>query len=560
MTKKYYTYLLAVVLMLIMAACTSDSEVEVTDEDGNTEEANTGGDLVASYATDVSSLDPAGQNDLPSDQRRNVIYEGLHYLNDHLEPEPRLATDYEQTDETTWVFNLREGVQFHDGTEFNAEAVKANIERIVDPAVASSRANIFEMVEEVNIVDDYTVEIVTEYPFAALPNYLAHDAGGMVSKAVIDEDYQNAIDEAELDITLDEFYDQRTAGGEEYEKTAGDVGRATGTIVEQKPVGTGYMQFQSRSPGENVVVERFDDYWDEPAKLDTITFKVVAEDASRIAELESGQSHFIQGFDNGQWERIENHPEMETHPVYNLSNEYVGMNTQKGPLKDKRVRQAIGHMVDKETIMEGIYYGVGRTMKGALQEEILGYNEDLEDLDYNPERAKELLEEAGYGDGFDMTIMTNDTPERVDLAIYLQEELKTVGINLNIEQLEWGAYLEAVSNGEHDLFILGWPNPVGDPDQGIWPLFHSSMQGTPGNRSFFDNAEVDDLLEQGRRELDDTKREEIYQEIDKILVEEQPAVFIRQSQSANAARTEVEGLYISHFNKPDFRNVTINEQ
>lgn len=543
-----------------MAACTSDSEVEVTDEEGNTEDTNTGGDLVASYATDVSSLDPAGQNDLPSDQRRNVIYEGLLYLNDDLKPEPRLATDYKQTDETTWVFNLREEVQFHDGTEFNAEAVKTNIERIVDPAVASSRANIFEMVEEVNVIDEYTVEIVTEYPFAALPNYLAHDAGGMVSKTVIDEDYQNALNEAELDMTLDEFYEQRAAGGEEYEETANEVGRATGTIVEQKPVGTGYMQFQSRSPGENVVVERFDDYWDEPAKLDTITFKVVAEDASRIAELESGQSHFIQGFDNAQWERIESHPEMETHPVYNLSNEYVGMNTQKGPLEDKRVRQAIGHMVDKETIMEGIYYGVGRTMKGALQEEILGYNEGLEDLEYNPERAKELLEDAGYGDGFDLTIMTNDTSERVDLAIYLQEELKEVGINLNIEQLEWGAYLEAVSNGEHDLFILGWPNPVGDPDQGIWPLFHSSMQGTPGNRSFFDNAEVDELLEQGRRELDDTKREEIYQEIDEILVEEQPAVFIRQSQSANAARTEVEGLYISHFNKPDFRNVTINEQ
>ncbi|WP_026858791.1 glutathione ABC transporter substrate-binding protein [Jeotgalicoccus psychrophilus] len=560
MANKYYTYLLMAALMIIMAACTSDSDVEVTDEEGNTEETSTGGDLVASYATDVSSLDPAGQNDLPSDQRRNVIYEGLLYLNDELEPEPRLATDYEQTAETTWVFNLREGVQFHDGTELNAEAVKANIERIVDPAVASSRANIFEMIEEINVVDDYTVEIITEYPFAALPNYLAHDAGGMVSKAVIDEDYQNALDEAELDMTLDEFYEQRAAGGAEYEETANEVGRATGTIVEQKPVGTGYMQFQSRSPGENVVVERFDDYWDEPAKLDTITFKVVAEDASRIAELESGQSHFIQGFDNAQWERIENHPEMETHPVYNLSNEYVGMNTQKGPLEDKRVRQAIGHMVDKDTIMEGIYYGVGRTMKGALQEEILGYNEDLEDLEYNPERAKELLEEAGYGDGFDLTIMTNDTPERVDLAIYLQEELKEVGINLSIEQLEWGAYLEAVSNGEHDLFILGWPNPVGDPDQGIWPLFHSSMQGTAGNRSFFDNAEVDELLEQGRRELDDAKREEIYQEIDKILVEEQPAVFIRQSQSANAARTEVEGLYISHFNKPDFRNVTINEQ
>ncbi|CAD2079551.1 diguanylate phosphodiesterase [Jeotgalicoccus coquinae] len=560
MAKKYFTYLLMAAMVIVLAACTDDSEVDVGDGEGSTEEASSGGDLVASYATDVSSLDPAGQNDLPSDQRRNVIYEGLLYLNDDLEPEPRLATDFEQTDDTTWVFNLREGVEFHDGTEFTAEAVKANIERIVDPAVASSRANIFEMIEEVNVIDDYTVEIVTEYPFAPLPKYLAHDAGGMVSKAIIDEDYQNAIDEAELNITLDEFYAEREAGGKEYEETADAVGRATGTVVEQKPVGTGYMKFQSRSPGENVVVERFDNYWDEPAKLDTITFKVVTEDASRIAELESGQSHFIQGFDNGQWERIEEHPEMETHPVYNLSNEYVGMNTQKGPLEDKRVRQAIGHMVDKETIMEGIYYGVGRTMKGALQEELLGYNEDLEDLEYDPERAKELLEEAGYGDGFEMNIMTNDTPERVDLAIYLQEELKEVGIKLNIEQLEWGAYLEAVSNGEHDLFILGWPNPVGDPDQGIWPLFHSSMQGAPGNRSFFDNAKVDELLEQGRRELDEEKRKEIYQEIDKILVEEQPAVFIRQSQSANAARTEVEGLYISHFNKPDFRNVTINEQ
>lgn len=556
---KFYRYTLTIAMVIFLAACTSDADVEVTEEGGETNE-NTGGDLVASYASDTSSLDPAGQNDLPSDQRRNVLYEGLFYLNDDLEPEPRLATDYEQTDETTWVFNLREDVTFHDGTDFNAEAVKASIERVIDPAVASSRANIFEMVTEINIIDDYTVEIVTEYPFASLLNYLSHDAGGIVSKAIIDEDYQNAIDEAGLNMTADEYYELRETGGEEYEDIADQIGQNIGAVVEQKPTGTGYMKFQSRSPGENVVVERFDEYWDEPAKLDTVTFKVVTENASRIAELESGQSHFIQGFDNAQWERIENNPDMEVHPVYNISNEYVGMNTQKGPLQNKKVRQAIGHMVNKDKIMEGIYYGVGRTMKGALQEEVLGYNEELEDLEYNPERAQELLDEAGFSDGFDLTIMTNDTPERVDLAIYLQEEFEAVGINLEIEQLEWGAYLEAVSNGEHDLFILGWPNPVGDPDQGIWPLFHSSMQGAGGNRSFFENEEVDELLEQGRRESDLEKREAIYQQIDKILVEEQPSVFIRQALSANAASTEVEGLYIDHFNKPDFRNVTINEQ
>lgn len=554
---KKFKYIIFAMTLLMLAACTDDSEVM---EEENAASDSSGGDLVASYASDASSLDPAGQNDLPSDQRRNVIYEGLFYLDEDLNPQPRLATDYEQTDDTTWVFNLREGVKFHDGTDFNADAVKASFERIMDPAVASARANIFEMISEINVIDDYTIEIVTEYPFAPFLNYLAHDGAGIVSKEVIDEDYQNAIDQSDQDISLDEFYELREAGGEEYEAVAQAVGNNTGAIIEQKPIGTGYMQFQSRTPGEEIVVERFDDYWDEPAKLDTVTFKVVVEDASRIAELESGQSHFIQGFDNGHWERIENHPEMETYPVYNLSNEYIGMNTQEGPLEDKRVRQAIAHMVDKEEIMEGIYFGVGREMKGAIQQELLGYNENLEDLDYDPERAKELLSEAGYEDGFDLTVMTNDSPERVDLAVLMQEKLKEIGIDLEIEQLEWGAYLEAVSNGEHDLFILGWPNPVGDPDQSFWPLVHSSMQGASGNRSFYENEEVDSLLEQGRQELDEGKREEIYQRVDEILIEDQPFVSIRQAQSANAARTEVQGLEINNFNKPDFRNVTLESE
>ena len=246
--------------------------------------------------------------------------------------------------------------------------------------------------------------------------------------------------------------------------------------------------------------------------------------------------------------------------VYNISNEYIGMNTEKGALQDKRVRQAIGHMVDKDAIMEGVYYNQGRTMKGALQPEVLGYNEDLEDLAYNPERAKELMKEAGYEDGLDLKIMTNDVPERIDIAILLQEQLKDISINLSVEQLEWGTYLEAISNGEHDLFILGWPNSVGDPDQGLWPLFHSSMKGSGGNRAFFDNEEVDALLEEGRQESNEEKRVEIYQEIDKILVEEQPSIFIRQAASAHASRAEVGNLDPGHLGKPDFRTVTLEEQ
>ncbi|CAD2078424.1 hypothetical protein JEOAER750_01906 [Jeotgalicoccus aerolatus] len=188
--------------------------------------------------------------------------------------------------------------------------------------------------------------------------------------------------------------------------------------------------------------------------------------------------------------------------------------------------------------------------------------EGLFDLDenLNPKRAKELMKEAGYEDGLDLKIMTNDVPERIDIAILLQEQLKDIGINLSVEQLEWGTYLEAISNGEHDLFILGWPNSVGDPDQGLWPLFHSSMKGSGGNRAFFDNEEVDALLEEGRQESNEEKRAEIYQEIDKILVEEQPSIFIRQAASAHASRAEVGNLDPGHLGKPDFRTVTLEEQ
>lgn len=541
--------------LVFLSACTDDSAISSETEASEGEE---GGDLVVSYPSDAGSLDPAGVNDMASDQRRQVIYEGLISLDYNLEPEGLLAEDFKQVDDTTWHFTLKEGVKFHDGSSLTADAVKASIDRIKDPAMASSRAYIFDMIDEVNVIDDYTVEIKTGDTFAPLLSYLSHDGAGIISKQVIDEDYQNALNEAEIDMSLEEFYALREEGGEKYTDIAKKVSEYTGTIVEEKPTGTGYMKFQSRSPGEKVVVERFDEYWDGPVNLDTVTFKIVTEDASRIAELESGQSQLIQGFDVGQVERLESNPNINVLPVYNISTEFVGMNTQKGPLKDKRVRQAIGHLIDKDSIMEGIYLNMGRTMKGAIQEEVLGYDENLEDLEYNPSKAKTLLKEAGYEDGFDLKLLTNDVPDRVDIAVYLQEKLKTVGINIEIEQLEWGTYLEAVSSGEQDLFILGWPNTVGDPDQGLWPILHSSMLGNGGNRFFFENEVVDQLLEEGRSELDSSKRAEIYQEINEILVEEQPAVFVKQAEYPNAMTANVHGLEIDQFGHPDFRKVTLD--
>ena len=552
---------LLILFIVILSACTDDSDVEEGAEgpaaDGN--ESESGGDLVLSTGNDVVSMDPHSSNDLYSDQVRNTVYEGLVTQDENFEIQPLLAESWEQVDELTWQFTLNEGVTFHDGSGFDAEVVKANLDRVQDPAVASPRLSIFEMIDEVNVIDDYTVEIVTEYPFSPLLSHLTHDGGGMISKEVIDEDYEKALQNSNSDYTVEEYYELREEGSEEFESTADEISGDVGAVVDQKPVGTNYAEFESRTPGERTVLKRFEDYWQEPMNLDTITFKIVTETGSRIAELETGDSHVITGFEPTNLERIEENPDTEPYTLYNIAMEFIGFNTQKEPLDDVRVRQAISHVVDREEIIEGIYSGTGRIPKGPIVEGLTGHDEDVENIEYDLEEAKRLMAEAGYEDGFDISIITNDAPERVDAAIYLQEALEQINVTATVDQMEWGAYLEEASTGDHDIFLLGWPNATGDPDQSLWPLFHSNMAGAQGNRTFYDNPEVDELLEAGRQESDEEERSEIYEEAQEILVEDAPMIYMRQALSMNAHRQEVEGLYISDYNKPDFRDVTLTE-
>ncbi len=218
-----------------------------------------GGDLVIAQLSDAVAIDPHGSNDTPSSNVAYNIYEALVVQDENMELQPGLAESWEAIDETTWEFKLREGVTFHDGSEFNADVVKANIERILDPEVASPRSFLYDMITEVEVVDPYTVQFVTEYPFAPLPAHLAHNGGGMISAELIEADYA------------------AMAEGEE-----------PGSTISAGPIGTGYFKFESWSPGTEIVLVRNDDYWGEPAKLDSVTFKVVPEDLTRIAELETG--------------------------------------------------------------------------------------------------------------------------------------------------------------------------------------------------------------------------------------------------------------------------------
>ncbi len=486
---------LALVLSIVLGvtSCARDDQEAATEDVAQ--------DLIIVVQSDVVSLDPHGSNDSPSSNVRTKIYDNLVYFNENMELQPGLATSWELIDETTWEFTLREGVSFHDGTPFTAEAVKANLERIVDPELASQRAFLFTMLDEITVVDDYTVQISTEFPFVPILSHLAHDAAGIASPEALEE-----------------------AGYEEVE-----------------PIGTGPFRFVSWDPGNEIVLERNEDFWGEPANPATVTFQIVPEESTRLALVERGDAHISEILQPANLSRVEASENMDLALFDTLSLNYIGFNVEKEPFDDARVRQAITMAVDIEAIIDGVVEGAGTRAIGPISNAVVGYHPDLEALPYDPERAAELLDEAGLADGFSTTLWTNDNPTRIAIAEIVQNNLADLNIEVEIEVLEWGAYLSQTAEGLHDMFILGWVSVTGDADYGMYALLHSSNVGAAGNRTFYRDEQVDTLLDRGRREADPDSRVELYHEVQEILVDEAPMLNLYHPQWMIAVGNGVTG-------------------
>lgn len=481
---------------------------EATDEDADPD------NLVVASLSDIVTLDPHGVNDNPSANVQRNIFETLVQQSEEMEIEEMLATDWEAVEDDVWSFELREDVTFHDGTEFNAEAVKASFDRILDPDVASEKAFLYEMVEEVVVVDDYTVEFHTEYPFGALPAHLAHSGGGIISPDAIDADYE-----------------EMENGGE------------PGDYLSENPVGTSFFQFEEWNPGSEVVLSRYDEYWGDTAGVEQVTFSVTPEDLTRIGELETGAADIIFPVSPSDIDRVDETDGTNLYSQDSISLSYIGFNMQKEPYDQQEVRQAMSMAINKEEIIEGILNGTGTPAVGPISEQVFGFSDEIEELPYDPEQAQELLAEAGYEDGFDTTIWTNDSRERQDIAELVQAYLAVIGVNAEIEVVEWGAYLENTAAGEHDMFILGWGTVTGDADYGMYPLFHSSQLGAEGNRSFMENDELDEVLDDARREVDEATREDLYEQAMDILVEEAPMLYLYHPDYLVGLRDEVQGYW-----------------
>ncbi|MCL2874314.1 MAG: ABC transporter substrate-binding protein [Defluviitaleaceae bacterium] len=510
---------LMLVSAFVLAACGNGggNEGNVTPPTVNNEGGNQGGDTPGTPPTETTrthlnwalgamppSLDSTMALDMPGSQVGKLIHQTLFTHDHNMEVVGLLATDWEFIDAQTLRVWIREGVRFHDGSPLTAEDVAWSLERAGRSPHVAMVAN---MIDSVTVEDEYQVLIELEIPFAAILSNLAHTSTSIKNRAAIE------------------------SVGEEVHQFA--------------PVGLGPFRVTEYVSGDRIELVRFDDFWGTAPVLESITVRAIPDGSMRAIELETGNIDLAYGILPADFNRLRNDPSVNVMSTFGWQADFIGFNLNRAPFDDVRVRQAILYAIDEEAMVEAALQGTSAPVNGPLSDLVWGsISAELPGRPFNPERARELLAEAGLADGFSTSIWTNQNEVRIDMATILQSDLAMVGIDVDIEIIEWGAYLELTAAGEHDMFILGWVASTGDADYGLFPTHHSSAHGATGNRSFFANAEVDRLLEEGRAEIDPQRRLEIYAEAQRIIFEEAPMFYTHQSETLIGTSPDLRGLQL----------------
>ncbi|NCC64361.1 MAG: glutathione ABC transporter substrate-binding protein [Spirochaetia bacterium] len=489
--------LLLLLVLVMMSPVFARGAAEVAAESKATDK----GTLVVAMQADARSLDPQATNDQPSARVMKQIYETLMYQDEELNISNGLATSYEVLSPTEYKFTLKRGVKFHNGEELTANDVKFTFERM--RAVNAPGGFLVDALDRVEVIDNYTFKMILKFPFGPFITHLAHPATAIINEKAVN------------------------AAGQDYGRN---------------PVGTGPFKFVEWRSSDSIVLDRFNDYHGENAKSQRIRFRIISEDTNRAIALETGEVDIIYDVNPNDFGGLVEKTDIVTFQTTGLTTFYLGFNVAKAPFDNIKVRQAINLALDVDLATEVAFMGYATAAKGPLAPTVLFANQDLPGYGYDPARAKQLLAEAGYPNGFTTTIWTNDNPIRIRYAEIFQAQLNEVGIRVRIEIMEFAPYLDRTAQGEHDMFMLGWVAVTGDADYGLYSLFHSTTFGDAGNRTFWANSEVDRLLDFAKQSPDFAERERAYARAQEIVFEEAPWVFLAFRDDLNATRNWVEGF------------------
>ncbi|GLC82043.1 ABC transporter substrate-binding protein [Lacrimispora brassicae] len=458
--------------------------------------------LTWAQGADITSLDPHQGKETTAVQVTKHIFDTLTVVNPETgELEPSLAESWEQTSDTSYVFKLRQDVKFHDGSQMTAEDVKFSLDRAIKSAAVSY---IVDFIDTVNVVDEYTVEITLDAPYAPALRNLSVPFAAIVPKKAIEQDEEG---------------------------------------FKLHPIGSGPYKFAEWKQGDSARLEAFDGYWGTPAATRNLVMRVIPEASQRTIALETGEVDLAYDILPNDMAKIDENPKLTLFEAPSLSCYYISMNMNKVPFDNAKVREALNYAIDRQTLIDTIACGAGQPADAIIAPLVFGYHSPGA-YEYNPEKAKELLAEAGYPNGFTTSIWVNDNQARVEICQAIQAMLQDVGITCNVEVMEFGSFISRTSAGEHDMGYFGWVTSTTDADYTYYSLEHSSQQGSAGNRSFINDPEVDKLIETGRSSADEKVRLKAYEDLAVKLKEIGNNAPIYYSSITAGASAQVENFVI----------------
>jgi peptide/nickel transport system substrate-binding protein len=511
-------FVLLLLAAFLLAACNRTDDGRLPGVEQVTTPAY-GDTFIEASIGDASTLLPVLASDSASSTINSLVYNGLIRYDKNLEVVGDLAESWDiSEDNLTLTFHLRKGVTWHDGAPFTSADVKFTYELYVDPKTPTAYAESFRQVAFVETPDDYT--FVAHYAKPYAPALLS---------------WATAVHPRHL-----------------LEGT--DI---TKSPLARRPVGTGPFRFAEWVGGEKIVVESNPDYFDGQPYIKRVVYRIIPDTSTQFLELQTGSLDYM-GLSPLQFDRQTETPAFRR--LYNkfrylaFGYSYLGYNLRKPMFRDKRVRQALSYAINKQELIDGVLLGYGAVATGPYKPDTWVYNPDVRRYDYNPEKARALLAEAGWidsdGDGvrdkdgkpLAFTIVTNQGNDlRSKTGEIIQRRFKEVGVDVKLRIIEWATFLkEFINPGNFDATILGW---TGGPEPDQYNLWHSSKTG-PRQLNFigYKNAEVDELLEKGRRIFDQRQRKAYYDRFQEILADEQPYTFLYIGEALPAVSKRFRGV------------------
>ena len=443
--------------------------------------------MIIAQGTDAATLDPHLTLTWSDYNVINHICDGLIRRDQDMKIVPDLAESWKLIDPLTHEFKLRRRIKFHNGEPFDAQVVKFNIERILDPKFSSRIKPFLEAIQRVEVVDDYTVHIITKKPSPVLLNEI-------------------------LNVQM---------LPPKYVKEKGDQ------YVTRNPVGTGPYRFVGWVKDSHITLEAFEQHWRGKPSFDRLIFKPIPEDSTRVAALLAGEVDIITNVPPSEINRLKAHKEVMPLMIPSTRCMFIKLNTEKPPFNNKWVRQAINYAVDKDTLIEALFEGKVRKLDGQpLGPEYFGYNPDLKAYPYDPKKAKELLSKGGYPNGFEVEFDTSSGRYILDkeASQAIAGQLLKVGVKAKVSVLEWGLlmkkYVEAHNMAPMTFFGIAARSIDADG------MYTFDLAGS--KFSYYHNEERDRLVLEARTIVDQNKRLNIYKKVSEIYREDAPFLYLYQ--------------------------------